>query len=411
MNIFEQYGIKEVADVTFYKIENNDGNIIETPYLFLDTLKVSTLEQTAEQVTANGGKGNAPIMIWDFGKEINLSLEDALYNPRSMALMWGKQEWLQDNKIVDIGIKYNNNPNKSNYYKFAYASTPTSYTNPIFGKDINNKEIILIKEIPKDLKIVSGKIPTEYLNTTYIESAVIKYFDKSLNELASPNNYPFVPSGAIVTNPWVNLNGSMRDKSSQFDWVIDYVAKEKIAVPIKKERKGIVQESRLIITDKHGYCEDIGFNLPNGDKKVVITSTDYNPGSNIFPQNTEQFGARNFIVYSCNGKIYTLNKFNPNTLYWVTWEQDIYSNFQKLKIKANDFPGVYKIVGETRARNRKTGKDEYFQFIVPRAKLSSNTTLNLEADGDPVVFNLSARVLRPQNGNMIEFVQYQIGDK
>ena len=29
------------------------------------TLKVSTIEQTAEQAEARGGKGNAPLIIWD----------------------------------------------------------------------------------------------------------------------------------------------------------------------------------------------------------------------------------------------------------------------------------------------------------------------------------------------------------
>lgn len=48
--------------VTIFKIED-DGT--ETPYLFLDSLKVSTLEQTAEEVEARGGKGNSPLIIWD----------------------------------------------------------------------------------------------------------------------------------------------------------------------------------------------------------------------------------------------------------------------------------------------------------------------------------------------------------
>jgi hypothetical protein len=41
-NIFDRYGIKEVADVTFYKL-NSNGTRGE-PVLFLDTLKVSTIE-------------------------------------------------------------------------------------------------------------------------------------------------------------------------------------------------------------------------------------------------------------------------------------------------------------------------------------------------------------------------------
>ena len=58
-NLLEQYGIKEVADVTIYDIATG------SPVLFLDTLKVSTIEQTAENTSARGGKGNPELIIWD----------------------------------------------------------------------------------------------------------------------------------------------------------------------------------------------------------------------------------------------------------------------------------------------------------------------------------------------------------
>lgn len=56
MNIFEQYGIKEVADVCLYAIEldENDDEVY-VPVLYLDTLKISTIEETAEQTSARGG--------------------------------------------------------------------------------------------------------------------------------------------------------------------------------------------------------------------------------------------------------------------------------------------------------------------------------------------------------------------
>lgn len=46
-NIFDQYGIKEVADVTLYAIEldENDDEIY-IPVLYMDTLKVSTVEES-----------------------------------------------------------------------------------------------------------------------------------------------------------------------------------------------------------------------------------------------------------------------------------------------------------------------------------------------------------------------------
>ena len=86
-NILERYGIKEVADMTFYHIGST--GMPEYPVLYLDTLKVSTIEQTAEQAEARGGKGNPPLIIWDYGKEITVTLEDALFSAKSMAIMFG----------------------------------------------------------------------------------------------------------------------------------------------------------------------------------------------------------------------------------------------------------------------------------------------------------------------------------
>ena len=62
-SILDRYGIKEVADVTFYSI-NPDGSR-GAPALYLDTLKVSTIEQTAETSDARGGKGNPKLISWD----------------------------------------------------------------------------------------------------------------------------------------------------------------------------------------------------------------------------------------------------------------------------------------------------------------------------------------------------------
>ena len=49
--------------VTFYEIDSNGQP--GKPVLYLDTLKVSTIEQTAESVDARGGKGNPKLVTWD----------------------------------------------------------------------------------------------------------------------------------------------------------------------------------------------------------------------------------------------------------------------------------------------------------------------------------------------------------
>ena len=92
MNIFDQYGIKEVADVTLYSIHkktDGSGDVYYVPALYLDTLKVSTVEKTGENTWATGGLGNARLISWDYGKTINVTLEDALCTPASLGLCWG----------------------------------------------------------------------------------------------------------------------------------------------------------------------------------------------------------------------------------------------------------------------------------------------------------------------------------
>lgn len=90
MNIFEQYGIKEVADVTLYAIElDKNDNEVYIPVLYMDTLKVSTVEESTQQTSAQGGMGNPKLIAWDYGKDITVTLEDALFTPASNSMNWG----------------------------------------------------------------------------------------------------------------------------------------------------------------------------------------------------------------------------------------------------------------------------------------------------------------------------------
>ena len=60
-------------------------------------------------------------------------------------------------------------------------------------------------------------------------------------------------------------------------------------------------------------------------------------------------------------------------------------------------------------RSEKTGKDEAFQFIINKAKVLSEVTITLEAEGDPSTFEMQLNVLRStgENGNeMMKLVRY-----
>ena len=116
MGIFEQYGIKEVADVTIYSIhkkEDGSGEVYYVPALYLDTLKVSSVEKTAENTWAQGGLGNSRLICWDYGKQINVTLEDALCTPASLGMCWGgvlSADWKDGHVEQDFGISFNRNP-------------------------------------------------------------------------------------------------------------------------------------------------------------------------------------------------------------------------------------------------------------------------------------------------------------
>ena len=65
-----------------------------------------------------------------------------------------------------------------------------------------------------------------------------------------------------------------------------------------------------------------------------------------------------------------------------------------ITIGTNSFPNNYSIVGVTFARDQETGEDHLFTFYVPNAKISSELTLTMEAEGDPTVFSMTLNVLR-----------------
>ena len=249
-SILDKYGIKEVADVTFYALDKSGNRL--APVLYLDTLKVSTIEQTAEEATANGGKGNPPLIIWDYGKEINVTLEDALFSAKSMAIMFGGKDYtLKTSETIYKTIEWTASASGS----AVDASAPTTF------KDAKGKD-------------KSG-------------TSVVYYAANTTN------------SSSMTT----------------------------------------------------------GF----------------------------EAGSKYFATFTVSTK-----------------------DVQVIEISANSFPGNYYVTGDTYARSEANGEDEYFQFIIPKAKVTSENTITLEAEGDPSVFNMNLKVLRPADGIMMKLVKYDM---
>ena len=250
-NILQRYGIKEVADVTFYDItETGEPG---APVLVLDSLKVTSIEQTAETAEARGGKGNAKLIVWDFGKEITVNIEDALFSPKSLSIM-----------MAD-------------------------------GRVTNDSD----KTIMKSARVVA---------TT---------------------------DGSVA--PKLYLDGKEIDATEVTD-LVWYEAKE-------------------------------------GEVGLKTTTT-----------------------------------FVKGNVYIATWKHPVAAK-TVITIKPDSFPGTYYVTGDTMIRSERTGKDEYFQFVIAKAKMTAEQTISLEAEGDPTTFNMSLQVLRPENGEMVKFIKYEFAEE
>lgn len=243
--------------VSEFKIKKiNKPSIKYIPVLFLDTLKVSTIEQTAEESEATGGQGDSTLISWDFKKSITLNLEDALYSPASMSVMLG-----------------------SGGNKFANG-------------------ILKLTKLDRTEKAVATK--------TFV-----------------------VPSG------------------------------NSLGVPSEGEN-----------TAATVYIDP-------------MTMKPYEDGTPIV-----------------EGELYL--KFTR------TIAEVNQSLGDTIEISAEKFPGTYRITGETMSVDQLTGREKRLQFEVPRAKMKSEQTINLEASGDPTVFSMAMKVLRPEDGRMVKLNSYEV---
>lgn len=282
VNIFEKFGIKEVANVYFEALEDNsafgekEGDIV----LFLDTLKVSSIETTAENVAAQGGWGNPKLVMWDYGKEINLTLEDALLSLESARIMLG-------GKIKKLGV------------------------------DAAGEEV------------------------TIHYTAEVK---------------------------------AGTDGQISFDNLINPSTKGKFATADKP-----TGEYRFI-------------NMTQGYRGIG-TGTDLK----VWDEATKDYVAAEIA------------EKDTIRLFWqVTKTQepvDGSNSAVEITISPDTFPGTYKIVGDTFMRNT-NGQDYPFQFVINKAKVLSEVTLTMEAEGDPSTFEMQINVLRDDSGEMMKMIRY-----
>ena len=86
---------------------------------------------------------------------------------------------------------------------------------------------------------------------------------------------------------------------------------------------------------------------------------------------------------------------------------DNYAQGRQIVVDAKTFPGAFRLVGETYIRDR-FGKEQKLQIEIPLCKLSSNTSLSLAADGEPVTVDMSLRAMRKHDGTLVKFTYYDV---
>lgn len=369
MNLFTQYGIKEVADVTIYSIMEIGDEEFYLPVLYLDTLKISDIEEKSSNANAQGGYGNTRIKAWDFNKTYDLKIKDALFSPASMSLVWAG--WLDHrfdrfaNVIakVSIMLKYKD----MNYSIYAYPSPKLTeeekdilffgageeYWIPFYKKDqpnIEEKRVELLK--------------------SYYKRDDAQDFTSILQKI----------NDAIQRYDFSNYTSNIYN--TQY---IDRMEKCKVE---QEEFKIDIQEQKNNLFKFFKNDIDFTYNIYYDEKtmKPLIYNQSVADG-------TEKVILRRGTTF----------------LKWTRYVNNGNASLGKhIVITADSFNRYYKIVGETNIREQKTGKDQRFQISINKAKINLGSTLTLEATGDPTIFDFDITAVSPKNDVIIEMKQFDI---
>lgn len=453
MNLFQKYGIKEVADVVFYSINQIGDEEIYTPVLYLDSLKVSTIEKTAEKVSAQGGKGNKKLITWNFGKEITLNLEDALFTPASMSLTWGGdlQAKLSPYTSAIVKIKLANKYGSLHYSTKAYpspaltdeeweivfrAATELGMQNP----NVEKGSILWTKANDTDKRHTYW---TETYAFTKDEADIeenrvqlMRYYFKRLwklkqqgegddvkfKEKETPAN-PVPPEQAEVQKAMPSLIIdkilSYIDNLKKIGYIdtqiYDLEVIDRMEKCIVKDEYGLVISTAEQKQNLLRYYEDdrTSSYCIYYDPKTMEPLLSLNEDGIIKGWDTTKIYDKNFNMTTDTDKF----RLRKGTIYYK-WTRTVkYKNGtddgilgRTFVIDADTFPEAYKIVGETYIRDQKTQKDHRFQFVINRANISADTNITLEAEGDPTTFSMSVDVLTPPNDIMIELREFDVDE-
>ena len=384
MNLFNKYGIKEVADVTFYSIVKIGDEELNIPTLHFDTLKIANLDFKTTPVFQNGGYGNTKQIGWSFEKDITLRLEDALCSAASLNLIYG---WLRSSLGLYSSIIAKTTVAQK-YYRLNYSTY--AYKSPELTEE-EWEEIFRLLSLNKTVMTnYSFTIPTtpitkDFKSYPYVSEArtLIKKQYTKRNDIPMPQDV---------------INLVKAEISSVTDYSI--IEHDNYEVEI------IDRFSPCVVTEEDGFTFSAWVQNEN-IKKFYENNQDQSYVIYYDAKTMQPFYSDGIDIDST----YTLKK---NTTYYKwsrTVQRKINDNAflgKDLIVDTDTFPQEFKIVGETYIREQKTFKDSRYQFIINRAQIAPSTTLSLSAAGEPSVFSIDINVLTPPNELMIEFKQFDV---
>ena len=91
----------------------------------------------------------------------------------------------------------------------------------------------------------------------------------------------------------------------------------------------------------------------------------------------------------------------------VHYQFETVNESETIVIDSNKFPAFYEGVGDMVWRNETTGIDERVQIQIPKLKVSSSFSLQMQPDGDPAVFDLDIDVFKEAGETeMVKIIRY-----
>lgn len=160
-----RFGVKEVADVMFINLVTNKVD------LFLNTLKMSNLENANESSYATGGQGDGRLVGWDFGRTANFVLQDALLNPKAIAMQAGTELEQKAEKIYERIVTVATDDGSGNS-KITLEHTPVGEVQVVKSSDGYAHEA----DIPNASVTVSGSDITVPSAALAVGEQVIVYY-------------------------------------------------------------------------------------------------------------------------------------------------------------------------------------------------------------------------------------------